>query len=225
MRPWIALLLLGCGAAQAPAQDPGPSAECVAARDRSASAWTRVAELAEPPPASETPIDSALAALRAHVDALRASPPEEVDGEAAMALSGQVMDALDAIEGVPREQRHRADDAAEAILTDRSVAGSFRAARHAANTLEAALEAADPAAAAARIRADRLATLRRRATATAESYAEDAQLGDRRAQRSEALPVPEGLDALDEALADAGEAGRATREACGFHRSIAVPSI
>lgn len=225
MRAWIALLLLGCGAAQPAPADTGPSPECVAARERAGAAWTRVAELAEPPATSATPIDDALDALRAHVDALRASPPEQVGGEEAMALSGQVMDALDALDEVPREQRDDADDAAEAILTDRTVAGSIRASRQAANALEAALEASDPEMATSRVAAGRIAQLRRRATATAEAYADDARLGDRRAQRAEALPIPEGIDALEEARVEAGEAGTATREACGFHRSLAVPSL
>jgi len=225
MRAWIALLLLGCGAAQSPAAESGPSPECVSARGRASAAWTRVAELAEPPAASETPIDGALDALRAHVEALRAAPPEEVNGQAAMALSGQVMDALDALDDVPREARDQADDAAEAILTDRTVAGSIRASRQAANALADALEASDPDAAAARVTARRVERVRRRATATATAYTEDARRGDRRAQRTEALPIPEGFDALSEARSEAGEAAAATREACGFHRSLAVPSI
>ncbi len=224
MRPAIALLLAACGAApRSPA--PDPSACDAAARD-ARSAWTLLAERLAPadPEGVTTPIDDAVAQLGAHVAAVHERAPVEIEGPAAMALSGAVMDAIDALgAAVPEPERARADDAAEALLTDRTAAGSVRAARAAVAALEAALAATDPERASAREAALGHEQLRRRAQSAGHGYEDSPRAGDRGAARAEALDAALPAEA-ERARAEAIEASRRAREACGFSRELAVPS-
>ncbi|MCB9595585.1 MAG: hypothetical protein H6719_22885 [Sandaracinaceae bacterium] len=225
MRVALVIFLLGCGAA-APAADASSSA-CEASRAEAQRTWSALAEeLARPAPErAASPIDGAVEQLGAHVAAVREHPPEEVDGQTALAVSGAVMDAIDALTGdVPAPLRARVDDAAEALLTDRTPGGSVRAAREAAAALEAALRATDPVGAEARAGASARESLRRRAQSAADGYGDDPRAGDRSAARAERVEVslePPGL-ALREA---AVEASRQARVDCRFSRGLAVPSM
>lgn len=222
--PWLCLVLAGCGAA-APALDR-PSDACVSATRDARGAWAMLADVIgmEDAPAA-SPIDPVLIRLAEHVQAVREHPPDEIEARAAMALSSAVMDAIDALPpGVPDPLRARADFAAEALLSDRTPGGSVRAARDAADALEAAFAAVDPEGAAARSGAQGRARLGRRAQSAADGYEESPTAGDRRAARAEDLEVELAGDAHLTREA-AIEASRRAREACDVPRTLTVPSI
>jgi len=220
-------LVVGCGA---PARSvTRPSGRCEPARARAGAAWDEVADAAgdgAPARAEATPIDAALERLGQHLSDLRTGP-SEVDPQTAMELSSVVMDTIDALGGeVPADLRRRADDAAEALLTDRSAQGSQRASRGAVVTLEAALAAAHPEASVARRDGLAIARLGWRARGAARGYDEDPRVRDRRAGRAETAPLPEAApEAVIRTRAGAIEASRRARAECRFARSLAVPSL
>jgi len=228
MRSFAAILLLGCGAASPSAVADSP--ECALARSGAGDAWAHLAELTSVPATAEavgpSSFDAAMERLQTHVADLR-ERPREVDGETAMAVSGVVMDAFDSFGSeLPASVRNRGDNAAEALLTDRSAGGSVRAALAAAEALEEALAAADPEAAAGRAEGQGLERLRRRAQSAADGYGESARAGDQRAAHAEAGAVPETLgDEPRQARAAAIDASAEARDTCGFSRSLMVPSL
>ncbi|MBX3269213.1 MAG: hypothetical protein KF729_03075 [Sandaracinaceae bacterium] len=220
-RAWLAVVVAACGAPPAP-RAGGPSG-CAPAVAEARGAWTALAAnlATEAAPSAPTPIDDALARLGAHVADLRQRAPETVEPEARMAVSGAVMDALDALGALDDATRARVDDAAEALLADPSPVGSVRAAREASSALRDALEASDRSAFDARRERASAERLRRAAQGAAAGYDEGVAVGDRRAARAEAVPVPREARPAHEAAA---AASRRAREACGVSRALAVPS-
>lgn len=213
--------LLGCGAAIEP--DSVDPAVCDRARADAQVAWARLAELTAPPtpPAESEPsaVEVAIAGLQAHALSLEEDAPEAIDGEVALRLSGSVMDALDSLPDVPGATRERIDTAAEALLTDRTAAGSMQASRACISLLEGTREP-PPAGALAPVD---LAWLHESAASAATGYEESARVGDRHAQRSEARSF-EGLSAeMSDARAAAIGASGEARQACRVARSLAVP--
>lgn len=178
--------------------------------------------------AEPTALERAIERLERHAASLRRAP-EEVAGEVALELSGVVMDAIDEVaSAIPRRVRDRAETAAEALLTDRGAEDSIRAARAAALALEAVIEHLAPEVTAAMSMRRAVARFRARAESAAEGYADDARRGDRRADRAEAAPLSDvaGVDeTILAARAEAIRASASTRMACGFARTLSVPSI
>ena len=202
----------------------GPDPACEGARSDAAAAWARVAARAEvaaaPPEHAASAAESALDRLNDHLSALRESP-REVEGDEAMALSSSVMDGIDEVSGeLSARVRERADDAAEALLTDRSEQGAVRAAEGAIVALEAVLEEARPGSREERRARAAARELARRAGRAAEAYERSVPEGDRAADRAEVSPAVEPLGELRD---EARDASRAARAACGVDRVLAVP--
>jgi hypothetical protein len=136
------------------------------------------------------------------------------------------MDGLDEIASrIPPPLRDRADDAAEALLTDRGEQGSLRAARGAIALLEQIVDEVRPGAAAERGERRALAELSRRARLASDGYASEVPSGDRAADRAEAAPVPELATDVSAALSAATEASRDARDRCRVARTLAAPSL
>jgi uncharacterized protein (UPF0147 family) len=225
----VGLFVSACGGASSAAETVSPR-ECEGARVAARDAWRRVAEAAHAgaqPPTDEPPLlaERALARLEAHRDALRAEP-REVDGERAFELSSAMMDGIDELTGeLPDELRDRADDAAEALLTDRGRDGSLRAADGAVAVLEELVRTARPEAARAEARRAALAELAHRAARAAEAYEADVARGDRYADRARVASLPDPVDpALRAARDEAAASSRAARRACGVSRTLEVPA-
>lgn len=137
----VLVVAAGCGAAP-----PGVRVrpECAVAREEADRAWTEGADPGRSMAHEPLEADRVLARLEAHVGALEVAP-REVGDEEAMELSSALMDAIDAMgAALPRSLRDRADDAAEGLLTERSEEHAPRAARGAAEALEAALRTVRP---------------------------------------------------------------------------------
>lgn len=224
-----ALLVSACGAATTESTLPVDADACSAAQTGAQTRWEAVREaaqsIAEGPDAQETPATEALSALETHLQSLRETP-RELDGEEAMAVSNAMMDGIDALGSeLPDAEREVADDAAEALLTDRSRDGARRSATNALAAFEAALRVAQPQTAAERARRRTAAELARRATRTAEAYASGVPEGDRAADRAEVAPLPEENDAI-RALRDAAtEASREARQDCRVPRTLTAPGL
>ncbi len=190
---------------------------CAAARQEAASAWTQVAERATdalPADREATDADRALARLHAHLAELETSP-RALGGDEAMALSTVVMDAIDAQgSGLPAGLRDRADDAAEALLTDRSEQGAARAAQAAVLALQQVVEHERPGAGQARERRQTLEEIREHARRTAAAYREQPP-GDAEALAARAtLAGADGPATLRAAQAEAAEASAQVRQRC-----------
>lgn len=220
----LVLLCVSSGCGGAPASPTAGAGDCRAALDGAARSWSSVGDAAAaalPPEGELTEADRALARVEQHLAELEAAPHEIGDGEA-MALSSAVMDAIDAAGTLPTGLRDRAEDAAEALLTDRSVEGGPRAARAAAEALEAVCERTHPGSGEERERRVQLGRLLREAQAIAAAYrGDDPSSADARAART---AVPEGAAAVQQAHAEALEASTAARQACRLGARIAVPS-
>ena len=217
---WFAgtLLLSGCGASATPA-DTGTAA-CERSRAEAERAWSRLADLTAPEPTTREepasrPIDGVIERLRAHALSLREAPPEAVDGETALTLSGAVMDALDSLPDVSESARREVDDAAEALLTERTPGGSMRAASLAVQVLEAAVSGP------ATTEID-LSQVGRGARNVAEGYAEGPGAGDRRARSVEAQNTEGWAPEVAGAHATAVAASQQTRRECGITRALLV---
>lgn len=232
MRPLLASLFFlatACGASAAPPSDPSRSTACESARADAEAAWSAVAgnaeALARPEGGEPLAAERALERVAAHVAALE-SAPRELDGDEALALSGAVMDAIDAVE-LPGSLRDRADDAAEALLTDRSDQGALRAGRDAEAVLEQVVQALRPGALEGRALREALSSLARRARAAAEGYAAgELEQADARADRAEGAALSDAAPAeVRDARAHATDASRALREACGIARRLTVPTL
>ena len=221
----------GCGGTAPPPATPATeSAACASASADATEAWSTLASQAEqaarPPEDAPPDAERALDRLEAHVEALRGAP-REISGDEALELSNAVMDAVDALHGqIPASLRDRADRAAEAILTDRSEQGSLRAAADAKEVLEQVLQTVRPGSIEARAERRSMATLSRRARATAEAYRDRGpQRGDLRADRSEAIALPGSApDALRQAHEHAIEVSSTVRRTCRIDRRLAVPA-
>lgn len=237
MRPrWILVsiscgLLAACGGARPQATGPEDTAACRSACERAAEAWAAVATSAEAAahPTGETPLaaEQALDRLEEHVASLSATP-REVDGDEAFALSSAMMDAVDAVgTQISAQLRDRADAAAEAILTDRGEQGALRAARDATEVLEQVLQAAHPGSLEERSQRRAMASLGRRAQAAADAYREDGpERGDLRADRGEAIALPEGSpEVLRSTRERAEDASTAVRRECHIERRLSVPTL
>lgn len=192
-RVWIcALVCASCGGTAPRAE--APSTDCQRACDDAAAAWNELADRADEaarPSESRPPIpaEDALARIREHASDL-AESPREVTGEEAMALSGAVMDAVDAIQGeLPFGLRERADDAAEALLVGRGERAASRAAEDAMIVLEEIIRTVDPGSAYVWGRA--LAGLAAQAREVATSYGETAGAGDEQATAAERVALPD----------------------------------
>ena len=222
-------LVAACGASAAPASDPSRATACDAARADAVAAWSAVADRSDElvRPTGEEPLaaERALERIARHVAALE-SAPRELGGDEALALSGAVMDAIDAVE-LPASLRDRADDAAEALLTDRSEQGALRAGRDAEAILEQVVSAVRPGALEQRDVREALATLSRHARAAAEAYgAGDLASADARADRAEGAALPDDAPAaVRDARTHATGASRTVREACGIARRLTVPTL
>lgn len=221
----LALGLTACAGAPTPMAEDGSEDRCGDATREATLRWARLAEVAQPlatAPSRDTMESRARTALHAHVVSLRESP-RELDGETAMALSNTMMDGIDALGAdLPNAERNRADDAAEALLTDRSRDGSRRAAEGALLAFEAALDAARPAerdARALRQAASQIGPLAERA---AEAYTAGVAEGDRAAERAEGAELPEGSE-LAAARERAEDASRRARSDCEHPRTLRVP--
>ena len=220
----LALLLLGCGGTTPEAVEPDGDA-CLLARLEAQRAWEALAREGEvlSPPEAGPPIvlETVLRDLREHAQSLRASP-DEVDGQVAFTLADAMMGGIDEVASdVSESLRSRADDAAEALLTDRSAAGSARATADAIAVIEQVVQEARPDRAAAATATWSTTELVRRASAAVEAYAEGPEPGDRAASRAEELPPVAGLQSAQVAAA---EASSAVRQTCGFRRALSVPS-
>lgn len=226
----VMLTLFGCGGAATNAETVSPEA-CEQARQDARAAWQRVAERASAaarPPEGQTELvaEQALDRLLSHRDALRESP-REIEGDEALALSNAMMDGIDELSGeIQTRTRERADDAAEALLTDRGEDGSLRAAEGAVATMQQVLEEARPGSDTERARRRALGELARRATRAANSYETSVELGDRHADRARVSSIPESVDTGVVAVRnEAVEHSRNAREACGVSRTLGVPSL
>lgn len=226
----LLVLLAACGAAAPAPRDPAESAACESARADANAAWAAVAERAEQaaaPPEDRSPTDAerVLDRLRAHLAALEAAP-REVSGDEALALSGAVMDAIDAVE-LPAPLRNRADQAAEALLTDRSEQGALRAGRDAVEILEQVVQAVRPGSREQEALGRALSTLARRARSAADAYhAGDLPQADRQADRAEGVSLTEAApDEVRDGVTRATHASATVRSACGVVRRLAVPTI
>lgn len=222
---------IACGPpAQPPEDGAGANAACRSAQRAAGEAWLSVASRADEaarPTASEEPLlaEVALERLEAHAAALDATP-RAIDGDEAMSLSSAVMDGLDEVSSrIPGPLRDRADDAAEALLTDRGEQGSLRAAQGAIALLEQIVDEVRPGAATRRGERRALAELSRRARVTSEGYARDVPAGDRGADRAEAAPVPEPATDVSAAVRSATDASREARDRCQVARTLAAPSL
>jgi hypothetical protein len=165
--------------------------------------------------------------LEEHVASL-SETPREIGGDEAFALSSAMMDAVDAVgTQISAQLRDRADAAAEAILTDRGEQGALRAARDATEVLEQVLQAAHPGSLEERSQRRAMASLGRRAHAAADAYREDGpERGDLRADRSEAIALPEGSpEALRSARDHAVDASTTARRKCRIERRLSVPAL
>lgn len=228
----LACGLAACGASAPPASShPDENAACREACVAAADAWASVATEAEQAsqPVGEAPLEAerVLDRLEEHIAALTREP-RELDGEEAFTLSSAVMDAVDSVSAqIPARLRDRADAAAEAILTDRSEEGAVRAARDAAEVLEQVLQTVRPGSVEERSARRALASLGRRARATADAYrGEDAEHGDLRADRSEGVAIPsDAPETLVRAHTRAVEASTAARRECGVERRLSVPTL
>jgi hypothetical protein len=224
----LVLCALGCVACGGvmPAADRSTSA-CERAQSDAARAWAEAGDRAEEigregdtsPP---TPVAVALDRLHEHARSLEAEP-RELGGDEALAISSVLMDAVDATHGeLPNGLRERADDAAEALLTDRSEQGAGRATRGAITVLEEIVRAVDPVAATTRETRLTLADFATRARDAASAYAESAAAGDRSAEHAESLALPPpAMEARDRAV----ELSSIVRSECGVARSVAAPSL
>ena len=223
-------LAMGCGGATPAAESVSPLA-CERARVAAEAAWREVAvaasEAARPADGDAAPAaDRALVQLEAHRDALRRSP-REIQGDEALALSNARMDGIDEVSSViPDRTRERADDAAEALLTDRGRDGSLRAAEGAVAMMEQVLREARPGSQEGRADRRALGELAQRATRAADSYETSADRGDRHADRARVAPIPTSAPPALTARRD-GAVERSTdaRRACGVTRTISVPSL
>lgn len=220
------LLVLSSAACGGPATgaQTGPGPECEAARGEAATRWDAVATAAEaeaaPPDRDPLAAETALDRLQDHLAALREAP-REVDGEEAMALSSAVMDGIDEVGAdLPTSVRERADDAAEALLTDRSEQGAVRATQGAILALESVLDEARPGSGEERRARDAARDLARRSRRAAEAYAAGVREGDRAADRAETAPVSPAIRPARDAARDASAEARA---ACRIDRVLAVP--
>lgn len=222
----LALSLAACGGGQTPASDPSAGSEaCEVARLDAQQAWRalrREAESLEAPDAGPPlQLEAVVDRLATHLANLRESP-REVDGEEALALANAVMDGLDEVAGeVPETLQRRADDAAEALLTERGARGSVRATSDVIAVLDDVIRQARPDRARARAQVWSVSELVRRAGDTADAYGRGVREGDGEASRAEDLPVP--ADVLAVPRARAADASREARERCGVARALAVP--
>lgn len=225
----LSFIVAACGASAAPASDPSRASACEGARADAATAWSAVADRSDElvRPTGEEPLaaERALERMARHVAALE-SAPRELGGDEALALSGAVMDAIDAVE-LPASLRERADDAAEALLTDRSEQGALRAGRDAEAILEQVVSAVRPGALEQRAVREALSMLSRGARAAAEAYgAGELASADARADRAEGAALPDGAPAaVRDARTHATGASRSVREACGIARRLTVPTL
>lgn len=219
------LFVAGCGGTAVEAREPDGEA-CELARLEAQRTWQALARdgegIAPPEPGPPIALEAVLRDLREHEQSLRAAP-DEVDGQVAFALADAMMGGIDEVASdVSESLRSRADDAAEALLTDRSAQGAARATADAIAVIEQVVAEARPDRAAAATSAWSTAEVIRRASATAEAYGEGPEEGDRAAQRAEEAPPVAGLES---AQADAADASTAVRETCGFRRALTVPSL
>lgn len=214
-----------------PAEDAADrSAACRSAQRAAGEAWSSVASRAERaalPPTTEEPLlaEVALERLLAHAASLDETP-RAIEGDEALALSSAVMDGLDELSGrIPGPMRDRADDAAEALLTDRGEQGSLRAANGAIALLEQIVEEVRPHSASLRAERRALAEVSRRARVASEGYARDVAAGDLGADRAEAAPVPESAADVSSAVRTATDTSREARSRCEVARTLATPSL
>ncbi|MFK7986256.1 MAG: hypothetical protein AB8I08_09505 [Sandaracinaceae bacterium] len=224
-----AVVLSACGASSPPSTTPPDASACRAAQAEAETRWQAVTEaaqaVAEGPEAASSPATDALATLEQHVQSLHETP-RELDGEEAMALSNAMMDGIDALgAALPDAEREAADDAAEALLTDRSRDGARRSATHALAAFEAALQIAQPTTAAERAERRTAGELAQRARRAAEAYATGIEEGDRAADRAEVAPLPEGDTRLGTLRDAATEASQEARQVCRVPRTLAAPGL
>lgn len=128
------LLFAACGASPPAEPSAGPPASAGAEAPPENGQPEDV-----PPENPESLASRVLVRLEAHIADLRAAP-RELQGDEAFALSSAIMDAIDA-EPLSDALRLRADQAAEAILTDRSPEGAIRAAKQALEVLQEVVDA------------------------------------------------------------------------------------
>lgn len=226
----VTLALVGCGGAS-PAGEAVSPERCEQARRAAEEAWREVAETATEAarPAEgeeELAAERALDRLEAHRNALRQTP-REIEGDEALALSNAMMDGIDEVSGeIQAGTRERADDAAEALLTDRGQDGSLRAAEGAVAMMSQVLREARPDSADQRARRRALGEVARRATRAADGYETSVELGDRHADRARVAPMPEsGSPDLVTMRDGAADRSRDARQACGVTRTLGVPSL
>ncbi len=222
----LALLLAACGGAHASPSDATDAQACDVARLDAERAWRDLAEGAQEAAArlaeSDGPplrLEAVAEQLRAHVAALEAEP-REVPGEEAFALANGMMEGVDEVAAdLDDGLRQRADDAAEAILTDRTAAGSRQASLDAAALIDEVVRQARPGRAAAQGHAG-VGELARRADDAAEAYARGVAEGDQAAARAEEAPAGDWVEARQRAVDASAEA----RSRCGVDRTLVVPA-
>ncbi|MGE0784941.1 MAG: hypothetical protein AB7S26_04570 [Sandaracinaceae bacterium] len=224
---WIVALVAGCAGASGHAEHGADSEACAAARLDAERRWDLVREGASGHAPAESGQPLRLEAVRdrleEHRDALR-ERPDEVDGQLAFALANAMMDGIDEVSGaIPDSLRARAEDAAEALLTDRSMQRAPQVASDAIALIDEIIAEARPDRAAARHDAWSATELERRAGLTVAGYRESVADGDREAARAEALDVAD--DSLVALRTDAVDASSVARAECGYDRPLAVPSL